>query len=59
MSEETSEKAIHDLVRGLAEKVLEGTGIKIDKIQFEWVDNGDFDDPGFILKSVHMATTTI
>jgi hypothetical protein len=55
---EPAEKTIHDAAAAFVIETFKVYGIRIDNMQFKWTPDGDIDEPGFRLDSVHMATTT-
>jgi len=56
---EPAEKTIHDAAANFVIEAFKVYGIRIDSINFKWTPDGEIDEPGFRLDSVHMATTTI
>lgn len=56
---ESAERVIHDTMAELAQRMLADHGVRIDQVGFKWREDGDIDNPSFILTSVSIATTTI
>lgn len=53
------EKVAHDKMREVAETILKETGLRIDSVQFQWVNSATVADRNAaVILSVRMDTTT-